>query len=72
MWKEAMYFFKGSLGGLGGAVLACVAFYFWKIGTMYVRDGDVLSWSHISGVNSLVLSLVLLAGFALGFYVVVR
>lgn len=67
-----MYFVKGLLSGLGGIVLACVAFYFWTIGVVYVRSGTVGSWSHISSVNMPILSLFVLAGFALGFYLVVR
>jgi hypothetical protein len=67
-----LYFFKGSLGGLGGAVLACVAFYFGTIANVYIRSGMVGSWSHLSSVNLPVLSLSVVGGFALGFYVVVR
>jgi hypothetical protein len=68
-----MYFVKGILGGLGGVVLACAAFYFWRIGTTYIRFGEVRSWTHITGLNVPgALPVLLLTGFTLGFYLVVR
>jgi hypothetical protein len=67
-----MLYLKGLLGGLGGIVLACVAFYLGAMGSIYARFGEVRSWTHVAGVNTIALSLVLSAGFVLGAYLVVR